>query len=114
MKIKYCKFCEPFPELIDEDSMEATGYIIKGKRKIYLCNLCLEGQKQYFPVVYFEKSKNKLPEECMHDPSNYIKKNLVTLDDGAGGYDILKCEICGFEIKRKGIADKTEIFKKNT
>jgi len=108
MEEKYCKMCEPYPEMIDEDSIKSVGYYLKGKRKIHLCELCLEGQKKYSEIFYYDKLRNKKENEkiCNHDYSNYEKKNLVTIIDDNGGYDIMKCNICGYEIKRYGLGFK--------
>jgi rubrerythrin len=102
-KKKYCKLCEPIPELIDKDSPIAVGYFIRGKRKIPVCDICAEAQERYHKVEYYGKKESPKKIECNHPRSDYEKKNLVVIPDDFGGYDILKCRKCGNEIKRRGL-----------
>lgn len=102
MGTRYCQLCEPYPELIDDDSIAAIGYMKRGKRKIHLCGLCIDGQKRYHDILYYDESMNtEKVSTCNHGISSFKKKNLVTMSDESGaGYDILKCEVCGYERKR--------------
>ena len=102
MKIKYCQLCEPIPQAIDEDSVVAGGYMLRNGKKIHLCEGCLSTQAKYGNTYLY--SQEYKPEFCEHDKSCFEKKNLVTLEDENGFfYDIMKCEICGFEVRRYGL-----------
>jgi len=46
--------------------------------------------------TYLEDPKNNLETKCSHNIFNYEKKNRGITD----GYDIIKCKICGCEMKR--------------
>ena len=45
---------------------------------------------------HLEDPKNNLETKCSHNIFNYEKKNRGITD----GYDIIKCKICGCEMKR--------------
>jgi len=101
---KYCRLCEPFPELIDLDSPVAIGYFLKGKRKVPICEPCAISQKKYNEIIYYEEQnqpKELIKKKC--DNCNYEKQNLVTLEDENGTYDIMICRECGNTYKRRGL-----------
>ena len=47
----------------------------------------------------------------MENGHDFIKKNLMTLEDSRGCYDLYVCSKCGLKGKRRGISNTIEIRK---